>query len=164
MYQFNAFGLVSQVCDIYTEMLTCGVLPNVFTHNVLVHAWCKMGNLILALDLLKNVDIEADTVTYNTIIWGFCQQGLANQAFGFLSIMVKKDTFFDSITCNTLVKGYCRIGLVKYGEWVMGNLVGGGICKDIIGFNTLIDGYCKTGEMSCALNLMEKNEGRWCAA
>lgn len=129
-------------------MISCGVLPNVFTINVLVHSFCKVGNLSFALDFLRNVEIDVDNVTYNTVIWGFCEQGLANQGFGLLSIMVKNGISVDSFSCNTLVKGFCRIGMVKYGEWVMDNLVNGGVCRDVIGFNILIDGYCKRDRKS----------------
>jgi pentatricopeptide repeat protein len=134
-------------------MLACGVLPNVFTSNILVHSLCKVGELGLALDLLRSAEI--DTVTYNTVIWGLCKQGLAYRAFGFLSEMVKKGVCIDSFTCNILVNGFCQIGLVKYAKWVMDDLVNGGIHPDVVGFNALINRYCKAGEANHALKLME---------
>ncbi|MCI35307.1 pentatricopeptide repeat-containing protein, partial [Trifolium medium] len=123
----------------YSDMVLCGVVPDVFSVNVFVHSLCKVGDLDLALGYLRNNDV-IDNVTYNTVIWGFCQKGLVDQGFGLLSEMVKRGLCVDSITCNILVKGYCRIGLVQYAEWVMYNLVDGGVSKDVIGLNTLIDG------------------------
>jgi len=105
LYEFNASGLVPQVWILYNDMLTCGVLPNVFTSNILVHSLCKVGELDLALDLLRSAEI--DTVTYNTVIWGLCKQGLVYRAFAFLSEMVKKGVCIDSI--------YWLMGFAKLG-------------------------------------------------
>lgn len=153
LYEFNASGFVSQVKVLYSEMVLCGVVPNVFSVNLLVHSLCKVGDLGLALGYLRNSVF--DHVTYNTVVWGFCKRGLADQGFGLLSEMVKKGVCFDSVTCNILVKGYCQIGLVQYAEWIMGNLVGGGVPLDAIGLNTLVDGYCEVGLVSRALDLVE---------
>ncbi|KAM1654373.1 hypothetical protein EV2_006931 [Malus domestica] len=157
LYQFNSSGWVSQVSLLYSEMLSCGVMPNVFTCNILIHSFCKVGNLSFALDFLRTGEI--DTVSYNTVIWGFCKKGLAYQAFGFLTQMVKRDIPIDSYTCNTLVKGFCQIGLVEYAARVMDNLVDGGIPQDVVGFNTLIAGHCKAGQVSQALELMDRMGG-----
>jgi pentatricopeptide repeat protein len=86
---FNASGLVSQVKVMYSDMVFCGVVPDVFSVNVLVHSLCKVGDLDLALGYLRNNDV-IDSVTYNTVIWGYCQKGLADQGFGLLSEMVKR--------------------------------------------------------------------------
>uniref|UniRef100_A0A803Q2N3 Pentatricopeptide repeat-containing protein n=1 Tax=Cannabis sativa TaxID=3483 RepID=A0A803Q2N3_CANSA len=153
LYQFNACGLVSQVRLLYYDMLSCGIVPNVFTHNIMVHSLCKVGELVPALDFLRQVEI--DTVTYNTVIWGFCKKGLAFQGLGLLSEMVKRGIPIDSYTCNTLVKGFCQIGFVDHGSRVFEDLMKGGIHGDVVGLNTLIDGYCKVGHISHALKLME---------
>ncbi|KAK8983666.1 hypothetical protein V6N11_009455 [Hibiscus sabdariffa] len=113
---------------LYSEMIACGVWPNVFIVNVLVHSFVKVGNLSFALELLRSFGAKniIDTVTYNTLIWGF------------------------------FVKGFCGIGLVSYEEWIMYNLTTDGICKDVIGFNILIDGYCKSGDINYAMELMDR--------
>ncbi|RYR06330.1 hypothetical protein Ahy_B06g086078 isoform C [Arachis hypogaea] len=153
LYEFNASGFVSQVKVLFYFLVFRGVVPDVFSVNILVHSLCKVGELDLALEYLRSNDV--DTVTYNTVVWGLCVQGLEDQGFGLLSEMLKRGICVDSITCKILVKGYCRIGLVQYAEWVMYNLVDGGIPEDVIGLNTLIDGYCEAGLMNHALVLME---------
>ncbi|QHN88362.1 Auxin response factor [Arachis hypogaea] len=142
----------------FSSMCGLGLVPvlplwNRLFVNILVHSLCKVGELDLALEYLRSNDV--DTVTYNTVVWGLCVQGLEDQGFGLLSEMLKRGICVDSITCKILVKGYCRIGLVQYAEWVMYNLVDGGIPEDVIGLNTLIDGYCEAGLMNHALVLME---------
>ncbi|XP_058776855.1 pentatricopeptide repeat-containing protein At1g64580-like [Vicia villosa] len=134
---FPSFVFNSNVDEIvareHTNIQRIGVVPDVFSVNVLVHSLCKFGDLDLALEYLRNDGIDIDNVTYNTVVWGFCEKGLVDQGFGLLSEMVKRGFGLgvDSFTCNILVKGYCRIGLVQYAEWVMYNLVDGGVSKDV---------------------------------
>ncbi|KAF6158471.1 hypothetical protein GIB67_022068 [Kingdonia uniflora] len=86
-----------------------------------------------ALDLLRTV--EFDTVSYNTLIWGFCKEGLVKQVVGVLSKMIKKDVVIDSFTLNVLIKGFCRVGLLGNAELMMDKFVKVGIDRDIVKVN-----------------------------
>lgn len=101
--QFNHAGLVSQVWSVYSEMLSCGIVPNVATRNIVIHSLCKTGNISLALDMIRDTYSESDTVSYNTVIWGFCKIRNVKLGFGLCSEMVKKGIPFDSFTCNILI-------------------------------------------------------------
>ena len=110
-FKFNSAGLVPQLWTAYSETLLCKRIPNLFTYNVLIHAFCKMGRLEMGLDLLRTSEI--DTISYNTLIWGSCNEGMVELAVGFLSKMVKKGISIDSIIWNTLIHGFFQKGLLE---------------------------------------------------
>ncbi|KAM2897333.1 hypothetical protein COP2_006990 [Malus domestica] len=128
----------------------------------LVHLYLTCGrfsNASGAFRSMRNHGLVPDLPLWNQLLYQFNSSGLAYQAFGFLTQMVKRDIPIDSYTCNTLVKGFCQIGLVEYAARVMDNLVDGGIPQDVVGFNTLIAGHCKAGQVSQALELMDRMGG-----
>jgi len=76
--------------------------------------------------------VETDTISYNILIWGFCEHGMVELATGVLSEMVKKGIGVDTISCNTLVKGFIRKGLLDDAMYLMEMLVSGGVRRDVI--------------------------------
>jgi pentatricopeptide repeat protein len=69
-----------------------------------------VGRLSFAISLLRNRVISIDTVTYNTVISGLCEHGLADEAYQFLSEMVKMGILPDTVSYNTLIDGFCKVG------------------------------------------------------
>ncbi|KAF2570388.1 hypothetical protein F2Q70_00006138 [Brassica cretica] len=112
LHRFNANCLVPhhKVSLIYSKMITFGVPPDVFAANSLIHSFCKAGRLRLAFSLLRNRVVNIDTVTYNTVIQALCEHGLADEAYGLLSEMVKRGVLPDTVSYNTLINGFCKVG------------------------------------------------------
>ncbi|KAH1129510.1 hypothetical protein J1N35_000888 [Gossypium stocksii] len=67
----------------YREMRCCRLSPNVYTFNIVIHAFCKSGKLEKAMEVLREMEIMgfSPTVTsYNTLIAGYCNKGLMSLA------------------------------------------------------------------------------------
>ncbi|KAJ0960889.1 hypothetical protein J5N97_001239 [Dioscorea zingiberensis] len=146
-----------KVPNVYSKLIKCHQSPNLYARNVLIHAFCKMGLLDMALKVVR--EGEVDVVSYNTVIWGFCDYGMVESGLGFLSEMFKRGVGMDTISCNTLLKGLCDKGLLDEAESLMKMFVQCGIGRDVIGCNTLLNGYCKLGPMSEAMALVERMKG-----
>ncbi|KAL0668174.1 hypothetical protein Bca4012_030878 [Brassica carinata] len=57
--------------------------------------------------------LVANTITYNTLIHGFCQTGDLNAAQDLFPEMISSGVCPDTVTCNTLLDGLCDNGKLK---------------------------------------------------
>ncbi|KAK7843518.1 pentatricopeptide repeat-containing protein [Quercus suber] len=53
-----------------------GLLPDMFTTNMILNGFCKQGRMKAAIDLfmdMQRTGLSPDIVTYNTLIGGCCK-------------------------------------------------------------------------------------------
>ncbi|XWS42824.1 hypothetical protein CRYUN_Cryun16bG0047500 [Craigia yunnanensis] len=175
---------------LYSEMIACGVFPNVFTINVLVHSFAKVDNLSFVLEFLRRVDYNnnVDTVTYNTLIWGFCEQGFGFSVLngqkrntlvnGGISkdVIRKKDlNILDGnhhqnggdnsgilepnlITHTTLISAYCKQEALEEALSLYEEMVVNGILPDAVTYSSIINSLCKHGKLAEAKVLLREME------
>ncbi|KAG9444199.1 hypothetical protein H6P81_015539 [Aristolochia fimbriata] len=84
------------VLAFYKEMCKCRISPNVYTLNMIISAFCKLGKLEKAAEMFMDMENKgcAPTVaSYNSLISGYCSHDLISSA-------VKLKT--------TLIIGHCK--------------------------------------------------------
>ncbi|KAF8104094.1 hypothetical protein N665_0179s0003 [Sinapis alba] len=118
---FCSSGRWSAAQRLLQEMLERKINPYVVTFSVLINALVKEGNfankIVLLLQSicfirwLPRAALQtyslANTITYNTIIHGFCQVGDLNTALHLLQEMISSGVCPNIVTYNTLLDGLC---------------------------------------------------------
>uniref|UniRef100_A0A6N2MAQ8 Amine oxidase domain-containing protein n=1 Tax=Salix viminalis TaxID=40686 RepID=A0A6N2MAQ8_SALVM len=122
----DTVGRPQEALNLFKEMCSYGLLPDLTTYSILLDGFCKHGHLDEALKLLKamqekklepnivlyNILIE-DVVTYNSIVHGFCNLGQLNEATRLFKEMVSRDVMPNTVTFTILVDGLCKEGMVS---------------------------------------------------
>merc|ERR1719336_502664 len=107
------------VWSVYEEMKKLQVEFSITTYNALIDACarsCQMCRVSGLMEAMAREKIEANVVTYSTILKGYCQEGRLDKAFELLDAMKNSDRFHpDEITYNTLIDGCAQRGLYDSG-------------------------------------------------
>ncbi|GAB2269515.1 hypothetical protein Dimus_004432 [Dionaea muscipula] len=134
-----------------------GVVPNVFTCNILVKALCKKGDMKGALEVLDEMPgmgFVPNVVTYTTVLGGYVQHGDmtgAKKAFGQI---LDRGWVPDATTYTILMDGYCRNGRFTDAVKVMDDMEDNGIKPNEVTYGVMIEAYCKEKRTGEALNLL----------
>ncbi|KAA8520070.1 hypothetical protein F0562_014326 [Nyssa sinensis] len=122
--------LLEAISQFY-RMSKGGIIANVVTFNMLIDGACKMGDIDLALKILRKMRVmTGDFVTPN------------------------------SVTYNCLINGYCKLGRLSIAEEVQNEMVKIGIEPNLRTYATLIDGYSRNGSLEEAFRLCDDMVGR----
>ncbi|KAM7507456.1 hypothetical protein LguiA_017909 [Lonicera macranthoides] len=99
---------------------------------------------------------ELNTVTYNTLIDGYCKKGQLDGA--------KKcfDEMPDTVMYNTMIDGYCGKGKLEKVKKCSDEIVSQNCEPDTVTYNTLVCGYCKIGELYEAKKCLDEMLSRNC--
>ncbi|CAI0557215.1 unnamed protein product [Linum tenue] len=147
------FRLVEEV---YREMVASRVSLNVYSYNILIRGFCRVGNLEMGLRLFEEMEKYGclpNVVTYNTVIDTYCKLKRMDQAFGLMRSMASKGLEPNLFTYNMVVNGLCREGRMKETEEVLFEMKEKGFVADEVTYNTLVNGHCKEGNFHQALVL-----------
>ncbi|KAM1251825.1 hypothetical protein ACFX2J_039904 [Malus domestica] len=100
----------------YYRMLKSGIWPSVVTFNMIIDGASRMGDMELALKVLRKMGVMSEdcvtptSVTYNCIINGFCKIGGLPVAEDIRAEMTEAGVESNLRTYATLVDGYARQG------------------------------------------------------
>ncbi|CAN1192378.1 Pentatricopeptide repeat-containing protein At5g39710 [Linum perenne] len=147
------FRLVEEV---YKEMVASKVSLNVYSYNILIRGFCRVGNLEMGLKLFEEMEKKGclpNVVTYNTVIDSYCKLKRIDEAFGLLRSMSLKGLEPNLFTFNIVINGLCREGRMKETGEVLVEMKQKGYVPDEVTYNTLVNGYCKEGNFHQALVL-----------
>ncbi|GAA0149032.1 hypothetical protein LIER_08309 [Lithospermum erythrorhizon] len=114
----NEFKL-DEAISVYYKMIKGGIVPNIVCFNMIIDGACKIGDLGLALKLVRKVEtmsrgcITANEVSYNCLINGYCKAGNAVNGEEFLKEMIDRGVQPNERTYATLVDGYSRNGQIE---------------------------------------------------
>ncbi|KAM1767862.1 hypothetical protein ACFX12_045907 [Malus domestica] len=100
----------------YREMRHCRISPNVYTPNMVMAAYCKLGKLEDAVEVLEemeSMDCSPSVVSYNTLIAGHRDKGLLSSSLKFKNLMAKNGLHPTVVTFNTLIDGFCKAGKLQ---------------------------------------------------
>ncbi|PWA37895.1 hypothetical protein CTI12_AA586380 [Artemisia annua] len=178
-YKMLNYGVVISVdsCNMYLSQLSknidgCKTTPHVFSefseegvrwntmsHNIMIHALCRMGKVKEAHNLLLQMELRGymcDTVSYSTMINGYCQIGEHNVVLKLMDEMQIKGLKPNMFTLNSVIFLLCKIGKVVDAEKVLREMIYQKIVPDKVVYTTLIDGFCKAGNITAAYRLFEE--------
>ncbi|KAJ4957077.1 hypothetical protein NE237_013860 [Protea cynaroides] len=135
-----------------------GIIPNVFTSNILVKALCKKKDLDGALQILDemlSMGMVPNLVTYTTILGGYCFRGDMAGAKKIFYEILDRGWIPDATTYTVLMDGFCKQGSLIDAIKVMDEMEENGVNPNEVTYGVLIEAYCKERKSGEALNLLD---------
>ncbi|KAD6454303.1 hypothetical protein E3N88_09009 [Mikania micrantha] len=131
----------------------CWFEKDVIIGNAVVDMYAKLGDADSARKLFDKILLK-DVVSWNTMITGYGQNGLANEAIDVYHTMVE----IEHVTPNqgtlaSILPAYAHIGALKEGTTTHGRVLKTGQLLDVFIGTCLIDLYGKCGDMEDTMKL-----------
>ncbi|TVU17030.1 hypothetical protein EJB05_33037, partial [Eragrostis curvula] len=107
----------------------------------------RKGEVVGLLEEMKGRGIVADTVVYNAMVAGFCEDEKdPSAAFAVLEDMKKCGCKVDVLSYNTLLAGLCKLGRWRDASEVVEDMPRRGCRPDVVTYRILFDAMCAAGE------------------
>ncbi|XP_052198212.1 pentatricopeptide repeat-containing protein At2g34400 [Diospyros lotus] len=137
---------------------------NSYIGSALIDMYAKCGDFSSARGVFDQM-INKDVVTWNAMITGHAQNGLADEAILLFNAMKVAGVMPDKITLTGVLSACASIGALDLGKSVDAYASERGLQHDIYVATALIDMYAKCGSMDHALRIFEampqRNEVSW---
>ncbi|CAN1157091.1 Pentatricopeptide repeat-containing protein At5g16420, mitochondrial [Linum perenne] len=132
-----------------------GVVPNVFTANILINALCKMNDMEAALKVFDEMPVMRmipNVVTYTTILGGYASRGDMEKAKKVLNDLLDKGWLPDATTYTILMDGYCKQGRLADAIKVMDDME---VEPNDVTYGVMIEAFCRDKRAGEAYNLFD---------
>ncbi|KAJ7962637.1 putative Pentatricopeptide repeat-containing protein [Quillaja saponaria] len=135
-----------------------GVVPNVFTCNILVKALSKKNDVegaIRLLDEMPSMGMIPNVVTYTTILGGYVSRGDMIGAKRVFGEILDRGWLPDATTYTILMDGFCKQGRLIDAIKVMDDMEENGVEPNDVTYGVMIEAYVKEKKSGEALNLLD---------
>ncbi|KAA8550816.1 hypothetical protein F0562_002500 [Nyssa sinensis] len=145
---FGKFGK-----EIHATILKSSHYFDVYVVNALLVMYSKCGKIVEAARIFNGMD-EKDNVSWNSMLSGFVQNGLCNDALQFYHKMLDAGKKPDKISVvgNTFIDMYAKCSRMSYMSSVFDRIPN----KDFISWTTAIAGYAQNNCHMRALQLFQE--------
>ncbi|XP_076922189.1 pentatricopeptide repeat-containing protein At4g33990-like [Bidens hawaiensis] len=131
----------------------CWFEKDVIIGNAVIDMYAKLGNVDSAWKLFDKIALK-DVVSWNTMITGYGQNGLANEAIQVYRMMIETEHVTPNQgTWASIIPAYAHIGALKDGAKTHGWVLKTGLLLDVFIGTCLIDLYGKCGKVEETMNL-----------
>nr|GLL41307.1 pentatricopeptide repeat-containing protein At4g33990 [Ipomoea trifida] len=131
----------------------CWILDDVVLGNAVVDMYAKLGYIDYAREVFNKVPFK-DVVSWNTIITGYAQNGLASEAIEVYSMMKECEGIAPNQgTWVSILTAYAHLGSLREGMRTHGQVFKVGLHLDVFVGTCLIDLYGKCGRLGDAMSL-----------
>ncbi|XAR64519.1 hypothetical protein NMG60_11008240 [Bertholletia excelsa] len=143
------------VLEAFQEMVSCGYTPNTFAQNILMDVLFKIGNIDVALRVLKEM-LEPNHLTFSIAICHLCKLNDLMNVQGLLRVMLGKRYYFNARKFSVVINCFCKSGRLSEGLQILAVMITLGLPISTTVWNILIDGFCKSHKLVMASYLLEK--------
>ncbi|KAF8101844.1 hypothetical protein N665_0201s0157 [Sinapis alba] len=148
-------GALRQGRSVHCQTLQTGFKSCLHISNALISMYCKCGDLKDAFRVFDQF-LNKDVVSWNSMIAGYAQHGLATQAIELFEVMMPKSgTKPDAITYLGVLSSCRHAGMVKEGRKYFNLMVERGVKPQLNHYSCLIDLLGRFGLLQEALELIE---------
>ncbi|XP_024977676.1 pentatricopeptide repeat-containing protein At4g26680, mitochondrial isoform X1 [Cynara cardunculus var. scolymus] len=133
----------------YKEIRRSKITVNVFTLNIVINAFCQLGeleNAVKVFDEMQDMGFNGSVSSYNTLIAGYVHQSLLTTGIKLKVTMEKNGVRPNAITYNTLIHGFCKEGRLHDAYKLFNEMKSMDVAPNTITYNILISGYCQAGK------------------
>lgn len=141
--------------EIHAAILKSCQFLDVYVANALVAMYVRFGKMNEALGIFDKLD-KKDNVTWNTMLTGFIQNSLCNEALQFFYDLQDSGRKPDQVSIISILAASGRLGYLMNGKEIHAYAIKGGFDSDLQVGNTLIDMYAKCCCMSYAAHAFDK--------
>ncbi|KAB1216744.1 hypothetical protein CJ030_MR4G003868 [Morella rubra] len=155
LYGLLKIGRFGSMWELYGDMVSRGLSPNVVTYGVLINGCSSQGDISKARKLFDEMvgkGIEATVVVYTSLICGLCRESEMDEAERVLKLMRESGVLPNLYTYNIIMDGYCKMANVKRSLNLYQNVLDDNLWPNVVTFGILIDSLCKLGELMTARN------------
>lgn len=139
----------------HCQAIQMGFNSYIHIANALVSMYCKCGAVEDALYIFEKIDGK-DIVSWNSMIAGYAQHGLALQAIDLYEEMKKQIIEPDAITFLGVLSSCRHAGLVKEGWFYFNSMVELGVQPDLDHYSCVVDLLGRAGLLDEAKDFIEK--------
>ncbi|EFJ27106.1 hypothetical protein SELMODRAFT_412752 [Selaginella moellendorffii] len=109
-------------------------------------------------DMLKQAALP-DIVTFSTLVEGYCNAGLVDDAERLLEEIIASDCSPDVYTYTSLVDSFCKVKRMVEAHRVLKRMAKRGCQPNVVTYTALIDAFCRAGKPTVAYKLLEEMVG-----
>ena len=139
----------------HCQTIQMGFDSYVHIANALVSMYCKCGAVEDAVYIFEKIDGK-DIVSWNSMIAGYAQHGLALQAIDLYEEMKKQSIEPDAITFLGVLSSCRHAGLVKEGWFYFNSMVELGVQPDLDHYSCVVDLLGRAGLLDEAKDFIER--------
>ncbi|CAJ1941741.1 unnamed protein product [Sphenostylis stenocarpa] len=122
----------------HCQIIHLGFHSYLHIDNALIAMYSKCGAIAEALYIFENME-GRDVVTWNTMISGYAQHGLAREAINLFEGMLKQGVNPDAITYLGVLSSCRHGGLVKEGQIYFNSMVDHGVQPKLDHYSCIVD-------------------------
>ncbi|KAI9105149.1 hypothetical protein K1719_022678 [Acacia pycnantha] len=142
--------------DVFFKKLpsTLSIEPNLMSYNIVIKAYCEMGNPDRAISLLEEMEkkgIEPDLITYNTLLDWLYRNDRFLDGEKLWSQMGEKTLAPNIRTYNARLRGLAKEKKTKDAVELFEKMKNEGIKPDMFSFNALIKGFVDEDDLDEAI-------------
>ncbi|XP_057503362.1 LOW QUALITY PROTEIN: pentatricopeptide repeat-containing protein At4g33990-like [Actinidia eriantha] len=131
----------------------CWIMKDVVVGNAVVDMYAKLGIIDYARRVFEEIPSK-DVVSWNTMISGYGQNGLASEAVEVFRMMEGcEDITPNQTTWVSILPAYSHLGALKLGIRIHGRILKANLHLDVYVGTCLVDLYGKCGRLDDALSL-----------
>ncbi|CAL5413056.1 unnamed protein product [Camellia sinensis] len=141
------------------QMLRDGLVPNVFSYNMIIDCFSKAKMIDRASETFREMcqrGIGPNLVTLNTLISGYCKAGEVGKARELLEMLLQHGFKPDIFTFSSIIDGLCRVHKIEDAFDCFSEMVEWGVTPNAITYNILIRSLCIIGDVARSMKLLKK--------
>uniref|UniRef100_A0A0E0JIB4 Pentacotripeptide-repeat region of PRORP domain-containing protein n=1 Tax=Oryza punctata TaxID=4537 RepID=A0A0E0JIB4_ORYPU len=127
--------------------------------TALIEVYSKCTRVMRSRHLFDQLIIK-DAVSYNTMMYGYLQNGMADEATSLLSYMIAEGIAPDFATVLSLLAAFADQRDLVRGRWIHGFAIRHGFCSDVDVENQILYMYSVCGKIAAARAIFDSLENK----
>ncbi|KAG9450066.1 hypothetical protein H6P81_010031 [Aristolochia fimbriata] len=127
---------------------------DVIVGNILIDFYSKCGELSESRKAFDDILVK-DLVSWTSLLSGYCQSGLATEAWGMFTFMMEQGMGFSYHAFSVAAKACAEINDVKCGEGLHSLIVKTGFESHVFVASALLDMYSKHGKITSGRHIFD---------
>lgn len=156
-------SIFAQLCDRQNSRSVHGfiirrgwLMEDVVIGNAVVDMYAKLGAIDSARTVFEGLPVK-DVISWNTLITGYAQNGLASEAIEVYSMIEEhKEIIPNQGTWVSILPAYSHVGALQQGMRIHGRVIKNSLYLDVFVGTCLIDLYGKCGRLDDAMSLFNQ--------
>ncbi|XP_010466016.1 PREDICTED: putative pentatricopeptide repeat-containing protein At3g18840 [Camelina sativa] len=148
IHMYSKCGKFKEVCNVFNGSRVDFV--DSVARNAMIAAYCREGDIERALSIFwRNPELN-DTISWNTLISGYSQNGYEEEALKMAVSMEKHGLKWDEHTIAAVLNVLSSLKSLKIGKEVHARVLKDGSYSNKFVSSGIVDVYCKCGNMKYA--------------
>ncbi|XP_077217260.1 tetratricopeptide repeat (TPR)-like superfamily protein [Tasmannia lanceolata] len=139
----------------HSQTIRMGFNSYIHVANALISMYAKCGSIQEANFVFERMP-DKDLISWNSMIAGYAQHGLAEQAINLLKSMEKHKIKPDAITFLGILSSCRHAGLLEQGRLCFNSMFEQGVKPELDHYSCMVDLLSRTGRLEEALEFIEQ--------